>query len=183
MADATEVRFTSYEQVNEKIQNLRDKGVQLPKGYVQQLQEALDQNQTTVEHLAKQFDKLEKKHNDKGLKWWIQKEHDPRYPLMRLIDKAGHPKAYIVERTNAETQQKFYVANRVTADGAHIKVTSNDRIEQVREHTEAYFVGISLKELSAENRLEASNSPEAKPVESKTIEQKTDREVNISLSR
>lgn len=161
------------------IEHARDRGLNLPKAQMEFIRTSLEHGKASPEQLKQNIDQIAAKHDQKGYRWYVQTDHDPKYPLMRFMDKSGETRAYVVERVNKETQQHFYVANRINDKGDHLKVTSNDSLEAVRNHVAAYYTGATIKEMSQE--MSRSRSPE-KPTTTQDVS-KPEKKEEFTLTR
>jgi hypothetical protein len=143
-------RKASFEDI---VERAHDKGLNLPKDHMEYIRTSIEQNKAPPELFKGYIDKIADKRDEKGFGWHIREDRDPKYPLLRFMDKHGTTLAYIVERTNTESGQKFYAANRINENKEHIKITSNNSIEAVKNHVNAYYTGAIIRELSNEKSL------------------------------
>jgi hypothetical protein len=165
--------------IEDFIEHGRDRGINLPKSHLETIRTSLEKGTATVDQLIENVNAIASKYEEKGYRWYVQADHDPKYPLMRLMDKSGDTLAYVAERINKETQEHFFVANRINENGEHLKITSNNSIEAVRGHVTAYFTGAVIREIA--NEMNQSKNIETPHVtqENTTIRKTTE----VSLTR
>jgi hypothetical protein len=134
--------------VEDLIEHAQSKGLSLPKNHMESIRTSLEQNKSNPEQIRQHIDKIATKHSEKGYGWHMREDHDPRYPLLRYMDKSGKTCAYIAERTNKQTGEKFYAANRINGKNEHIKLATNNNLDTVKHHVNSYYTGVSIREIS-----------------------------------
>jgi len=170
--------------VNEKVSSVEDLieysrnlGINLPKSHLETLRVFFDRAETSA-LLVQNVDTIAEKYKEKGFKWYVQTDHDPKYPLMRFMDKYGHTMAYVAERVNKETQERFFVANRINEKGEHLQLSSSSDIEAIKGNVTAYYTGAVIREIANEfSKLKNPETPSA------TQESNNQKPPELSLSR
>jgi len=135
--------------VEDLIEYSRDRGINFPKSHLESIRVSLEQGSPTSQ-LIENVNIIASRYEEKGFAWYVQTDHNPKYPLMRFMDKFGNTKAYIAERVNKETQEHFFVANRISEKGEHLKICSNNSLEAVRSNVTAYYTGAVICEIANE---------------------------------
>jgi hypothetical protein len=158
------------------IERSRELGLTIPKNQMEMIKSSLETGTMSGAAHMEHIEKVSEKLNDKGLRWTVPESHDPKMPLHYLVDKHSNVQVYIVERTNSESHEPFYVANRKTFDfdsnkSKHTQMTTGNSVEAVKINVAAYYTGAAIKEVAKD--LELSNQ---KP-------QKSGKSDDYSLSR
>ncbi|MBN2434860.1 MAG: hypothetical protein JXK07_06295 [Spirochaetes bacterium] len=165
--------------IEDIIEHCRDRGINLPKSHLETVRTSLEQGTASVQQVIENVNTIASRYDEKGYRWYVQAEHDPKYPLMRLMDKSGDTLAYVAERINKESQEHFFVANRINENGEHLKLTSNNSMEAVRSNVTAYFTGAVIREI-------ANEMNQSKSVENSRVAQdatNNNKVTEVSLSR
>lgn len=136
--------------IEDVIERSRELGITLPKNHMELIRLSIEEKKLTPEAHIEQIEKIAQKHAEKGYGWHIREDHNPKYPLLYYIDRHNNISAYIIERANKETNERFFAANRVNENGEHLKITSNNSLEAVKNRVEAYYTGATIKEYSIE---------------------------------
>lgn len=132
------------------IERSRELGITLPKNHMELIRLSIEGKKVTPETHIDQIEKFAQRHAEKGYGWHIREDHNTKYPLLYYIDKNNNINAYIVERINKETNERFFAANRINENGEHVKITSNNNLDAVKSRVEAYYTGATIKEYLAE---------------------------------
>lgn len=141
------------------IERSRELGLNLPKNQMESIRVSIEEKKIPVETHIQQIEKIADRHNEKGYGWHIREDHNPKYPLLYFIDKHNQINAYVVERSNSQTTERFYAANRINEKGEHLKITSNNSLEAVKNHVTAYYTGATIRELATEMSKGAEKQP------------------------
>lgn len=168
--------------IEDLIEYASERGINLPKAQLETIRSSLDEGTTTPARVLEHVNTITDRYNDKGYKWYVQTDPDPKYPLMRFMDKSGRTLAYIAERVNKETQEHFFVANRIVEKDdqrQHLQLTSNNSVEAVRSNVTAYYTGAVIREISKEMEQEKGADIKAAAAEPS----RTEKEPEMSLSR
>jgi hypothetical protein len=168
--------------IEDVLEHATDLGLHLPKSFIETMNNNLHDKKVTVEALQQCVDKIADRHGKKGLDWWVNNEPKQNQPLMRLQDRSGKCHAYIMERTNNATQERFYSANRINYEGKHIQIGTNKSLEGLKNRVTAYYTGITVREIcgdigkSHENRNDPSSD---KPRPEKPAEKSRDAGIDL----
>lgn len=148
--------------VEDIYEHAMDKGLKLPKTAMTSMNQAIQEKSSSINNLTEFVDSVSSYHQKKGFEWWIAQTPSSTGHLMRLYDKQGGMHAYIVARKNRETNEDFYVANRIGANGKESKIGSGKSIEGLVDRVSAYYVGISINEIKELNKARMTDKNEHK---------------------
>lgn len=168
--------------IEDLIEYSNERGINLPKAQLETIRTSLEAGTTTPAQVIEHVNAIADRYNEKGYKWYVQTDPDPKYPLMRFMDKSGRTLAYIAERVNKETEEHFFVANRIIEKDdqrQHLQLTSNNSVEAVRGNVTAYYTGAVIREISKEMEQEKGADKTAAAAEPSRRE----KEPDMSLSR
>lgn len=158
------------------IERSRELGLTLPKNQMELIRVSIEENKIPIKTHLDQIEKIAEKHSEKGLSWCIREDHNPKYPILYYVDKNSSINAYVIERTNKETQERFFVANRINNNGEHLKIASNSSLDAIRNNVAAYYTGATIREIA----IEISKMPDKQS--SKDKEAKKAHSPELSLS-
>lgn len=148
--------------VEDIYEHAMDKGLKLPKTTMSLMNQAIQEKSSSIENMTQFVDTVSNYHKKKGLEWWIAQTPSSTGHLMRLYDKQGEMHAYIVARKNRETNENFYVANRIGSNGKESKIGSGKSIEGLVDRISAYYVGISINEMKELKKARMTDKIEIK---------------------
>jgi hypothetical protein len=151
--------------VQEVVDYSKSLGINVPKNYIESVEKSLNSNELKVEDHKEFINEIAERHQKKGYAWHVREDGDPKFPLLYYIDKHQNIDAYIVERTNNKTQEKFFFANRFNHDGKHVKISSNNDLESVKNNVAVYFTGATIREIGNERSQKLNVQPEVKTPE------------------
>lgn len=141
------------------IERSREIGLTLPKNQMELIRVSIEENKIPIKTHFEQIEKIAEKHSEKGLSWCMREDHNPKYPILYYVDKNTNINAYVVERINNETQERFFDANRINDKGEHLKITSNGSLDAVKNNVAAYYTGETIREIAAEITKTSDKQP------------------------
>jgi len=142
------------------LEHARNRGVILPKSHMEYMRTGLEAGKVTADYLMSRVDKIAEKLDKEGYDWhYNNTSNDPKRAVAIYASDNG-VQAYIMERTNKETGEKFYAANRIDSDGNHQSLGTSADIRALQNRVEAYNVKIVINEIQGEKRKQAE--PEQK---------------------
>jgi hypothetical protein len=135
---------------DEVMEHINDRDLHLPKKYIEKMNNDLYENKITVDQAKVLVDKVAELRAEKGFEWWEIKDRKPNQPLERFQDNRGVTHAYIMERTNKSTQEKFNAACLITEQGKHLQLGTHKNISVLENRVNAYFTGIAINKIANE---------------------------------
>ncbi|MBN2434861.1 MAG: hypothetical protein JXK07_06300 [Spirochaetes bacterium] len=156
--------------IEDVLDRSRELGLTLSKNHIEVIRASIEEKKLSVEEHIEQLEKMGARHAEKGYAWHIREDHNPKYPLLYYIDKHNNINCYVVERTNSQTGERFFVANRINENGEHFKITSNNNLDIVKNHVAAYYTGVTIREFSLEMSKSFEKSQQSSPTGTKELE-------------
>jgi hypothetical protein len=146
---------------DEIMEHACDRNLHLPKSYIDKLNNDLYDKKVTVDQVKALVDTVAKANEDKGYEWWEIKNPQHRQPVLRFQDRFGKTHAYISERVNKSTQEKFFAACKLTDRGQSIQIGTHRNIDVLERRVSAYMTGIIIHEVvKGMNRIAEKKPPE-----------------------
>lgn len=146
--------------IDDLLERARDLGLQMPKSRIEEMNTALNEGKVSVKVMQEIIDRTVEKHNQKGLAFWENRDRKENQPLLKYMDKNDKTHAFIAERTNSSTHEKFFAAN-IVENGKQVQLGTNKNLEALQNRVRAYYVGITMNEIKqAINRGVEEKKPE-----------------------
>ncbi len=123
--------------VEELTNNARDEhDVLFSQNQIDSMVTGIEENKISEKGTEEYINTVVEKHKEKGLRWEDKPEPTQSGVVATMKDKDNQTVSYLLERTNKETQEKFYVAKEIQKKGDevnHKDLFTGNKIDKIKD--------------------------------------------------
>lgn len=146
-----EKKYEDYQIKNAKVEELNNKakadGVLFSDSKLEFMDNGLDNKKISEGKLEKYVETVIKHHKNRGINWENKEKDNDTGTIAVLKDKDDKVLSSIIERTNSQTNEKFYCANLQMGEKTRTLFTSNDP-QNVKDGLDKIEVNRSANQVS-----------------------------------